>query len=385
MRSLAPFGQALRARLPVRARTAALSGVLLLALLAASALCFHWLSAKHFPTDTAETLTLQFAERTLLAVCIVLLALAIGLRRLGARTPIWLRLACEVLLVPCAYAIGLAVIHLALSLVELESWAGFQRAAFYSAAVFALPVALIPGIYRPRGFAVVMAVLLMVVFGDLIYLRYFGNILPVLAIGGGGQLWDVRDIIFKYTRGRDAWLLLVFAVSVALPFVWPKPRKAEAPLALRGALDLLMVCTSVAFLLPLPGLVQRWMDSDRSWRVLNGTDAVQDSGIVVAHIKEIARSVRDARQHGQISDEEFAKLRMYHEARASVPTDDPDFGLARGTNLLLLQVEAMQKWVIGAHQRGQELTPFLNRLRDRAWFFDRLYDETGDSSTSDCE
>jgi phosphoglycerol transferase MdoB-like AlkP superfamily enzyme len=45
----------------------------------------------------------------------------------------------------------------------------------------------------------------------------------------------------------------------------------------------------------------------------------------------------------------------------------------------------MQKWVIGAHDHGQELTPFLNRLRDRAWFFDRLYDETGDSSTADAE
>ena len=385
LRRLAPLSETLQARIPLRARKPVLAGALVLALFGASALCFHWLADKHFPAQTAETLTLAFAERTLLVVCAVLLSLAINLRLLGARAPLWLRLASELLLVPCAYAIGLAVIYLSLSLVDLESWAGFQRAAFYSAAVFALPVALIPGFYRARGFAVVMGLLLLIVFGDLIYLRYFGNILPVLAIGGGGQLWDVRDIIVKYTRGRDAWLLLVFAVSVALPFVWPRPNKADAPRTLRSALDLLMVCTSLAFLLPLPGLVQRWMDSDRSWRVLNGTDAVQDSGIVVAHIKEIARSIRDARQHGQISDEDFAKVRKYHEARASAPTDDPDFGLARGTNLLLLQVEAMQKWVIGARDRGQELTPFLNRLRDRAWFFDQLYDETGDSSTSDCE
>ncbi len=90
---------------------------------------------------------------------------------------------------------------------------------------------------------------------------------------------------------------------------------------------------------------------------------------------------------GSISEDDFAKVRAYHQARAAGPPgeDDPDFGLARGTNLLLLQVEGMQKWVVGAHQRGQELTPFLNRLRDRAWFFDHMYDETGDSSTSDCE
>ena len=387
LRRLAPFGEAVRARFPLRGRPAAITAALLLGIVGLSALCFRWLAGMHFPAQTAETLTLASAPRTLLTVCIVLLGLALGLRLLNARAraKMWLCLASELLLVPCAYLIGLAVIYLALSSIDLESWNGFQRAAFYSAAVFALPVALIPGFYRARGFAVVIGLLLAIVFGDLIYLRYFGNIMPVLAISSGGQLWDVRDIIVKYARGRDAWLLLVFAVSVSLPFLWPKPRKADAPRALRAALDLLMVCTCVSFLLPLSDLVQRWMDSDRSWRVLNGTDAVQDSGIVVAHIKEIARSVRDARQHGSISDEDFAKLEKYHEARASGESDDPDFGLARGTNLLLLQVEAMQKWVIGAHQRGQELTPFLNRLRDRGWFFDHIYDETGDSSTSDCE
>jgi len=381
---LAPHIEALRARVPAGARRAVWIAAISLGLLGVSAIALFSLSREGFPARS-EQLVLAFPQRTLFSVCGILLTLALGLRWLNVRAPIWLRLACEFALVPCAYAIGLAVIHLSLSLTELSSWNGFERAAFYSACAFALPIALIPGAYRARGFGWVMGLLLLIVFGDLIYLRYFGNILPVLAISSGGQLWDVRDIIFKYARGRDAWLLLVFAVSVALPFLWPKPHKADAPVALRAALDLLLVGTCVAFLLPISGLVQRWMDSDRSWRVLNGTDAVQDSGIVVAHIKEIARSIRDARQHGSISEEDFAKLKSFHEARAQGPTDDPDFGLARATNLLILQVEGMQKWVIGARYRGQEVTPFLNRLRDRAWYFDRLYDETGDSSTSDAE
>jgi phosphoglycerol transferase MdoB-like AlkP superfamily enzyme len=343
------------------------------------------LAARFWLERFPDTLTGGFAPGLLLQVSALLVSLAVALRLLGARAPVWLRLLCEALLVPCAYLIGLGIIYLTLSLVDLEIWNGFKRAAFFSAAVFALPVALVPGAYRARGFGLVMALFLLIVFGDLIYLRYFGNILPVLAFGAGGQIWDVRDIIVKYTQRRDAYLLPVLAASAALPFVWPRSPKREVPLALRGALDLLLVLTSLAFLLPIPGIVQRWMDSDRSWKVLNGTDAVQDSGIVVAHIKEIARSIRDAREHGTITDAEFAKVRAYHQARAQESTTDPDFGIARGSNLLILQVEAMQKWVIGAHVRGQELTPFLNRLRERAWFFDHLYDETGDSSTSDCE
>ena len=85
-------------------------------------------------------------------------------------------------------------------------------------------MALIPGVFRVRGFAVVLCLFSLVVFGDLIYLRYFGNILPVLAIGSGGQIWDVRDIIIKYTHGADAWLLLILATSVGLAVLWPKAK-----------------------------------------------------------------------------------------------------------------------------------------------------------------
>lgn len=385
---LARMREQLAARLPARFRGAAQLALLGLFTLSVAYVCFQRLEADRWPELFLDTLKPSMAQPLLLGACGALIAIALGFRLLRWRATIWTRLAAEALLVPCAYLIGLAVIYLSLSLVDLELWAGFKPSAFYSAAVFALPVALVPGAYRARGFGAVMAFFMLIVFGDLIYLRYFGNILPVLAFGAGGQIWDVRDIIIKYTQRRDAWLLLVLASSIALPFIWPraaKDRGTRAPLWLRGALDLLAVLTCVAFILPIPGIVQRWMDSDRSWKVLNGTDAVQDSGIVVAHIKEVSRSIRDARQHSTITDADLVKLRQYHAARAVETTTDPEFGIARGTNLLILQVEAMQKWVIGAHVRGQELTPFLNRLHDHALFFDRLYDETGDSSTSDCE
>ncbi len=372
-------------RVPPRARGIAFGSALGLAILGASYALYRRSTANGWPERLPDALPPDFAPALLVQVPAFLVGLALTLRLLGGRTPRALRLLAEAALVPCAYLVGLGIIHLTLSLVDLEMWPGFKRAAFFSAAVFALPVAAIPSAQRSRGFGLVMALFLLVVFGDLIYLRYFGNILPVLAFGAGGQIWDVRDIVLKYTLKKDAWFLPVAVASVALPFVWPKAPKRFVPRALSRALDALLLVSCVAFVLPISDIVQKWMDSDRSWKVLNGTDAVQDSGIVVAHIKEVARSIRDAREHGTISDAEFAKVSAYHEARAAESMSDPDFGLARGTNLLILQVEAMQKWVIGAHVRGQELTPFLNRLRERAWFFDHLYDETGDSSTSDCE
>ena len=151
LRRLAPFAAALRARIPLRARTLALSFALALALFGGERAVLSLAYGRAVPD----------ADRRDPDAAVCAAPAARGVRRAarsgarfapaGARAPIWLRLAAELLLVPCAYAIGLAIIYLSLSLIELESWNGFQRAAFYSAAVFALPVALIPGFYRARG------------------------------------------------------------------------------------------------------------------------------------------------------------------------------------------------------------------------------------------
>ncbi|HEY4103344.1 MAG TPA: hypothetical protein VGM44_05610, partial [Polyangiaceae bacterium] len=273
----APLLRAGCERIPERARPWSQYAVLALAAICLVFAFERVLESSHFLEHLPSELTPAFAPELLLEVPLALLLLAGGLRLLDKFAfvvPAWARMAAEALLVPAAYLLGLAIIYQALVLVDLQLWPGFKPAAFASAAVFALPVALVPGAYRARGFGIVFGLLLLIVFGDLIYLRYFGNILPVLAISSGGQIWDVRDIIFKYTQRRDAWLLPALAASVALPFLWPKTPKRDAPLAARALLDFLLVCSALAFLLPVSTIVQSWMDNDRSWRVLNGTDAV---------------------------------------------------------------------------------------------------------------
>ncbi len=63
-----------------------------------------------------------------------------------------------------------------------------------------------------------------------------------------------------------------------------------------------------------------------------------------------------------------------------------DFGVAEGMNLIVIQVEAMQNFVIGREYEGQEITPFINSLLEEdTYYFDRYYQQTGSGNTSDAE
>jgi lipoteichoic acid synthase len=69
--------------------------------------------------------------------------------------------------------------------------------------------------------------------------------------------------------------------------------------------------------------------------------------------------------------------------RADVPP--VPFGAFRGFNVIYIQMESIQQFLIGSKLQGQEVTPNLNRLAQRGLSFTRCYPQTGMGNTSDAE
>lgn len=62
------------------------------------------------------------------------------------------------------------------------------------------------------------------------------------------------------------------------------------------------------------------------------------------------------------------------------------WGLAEGRNVFIIQVEAMQNFVIGRSYEGQEIMPNLNALiANDSFYFDQYYYQIGGGNTSDAE
>ncbi|QIB69053.1 LTA synthase family protein [Aminipila butyrica] len=66
--------------------------------------------------------------------------------------------------------------------------------------------------------------------------------------------------------------------------------------------------------------------------------------------------------------------------------EGPLFGVAKGKNLVVIQVESLQNFTIGLNYNGKEVTPFLNSLlEDKTVYFDNYYQQVGTGNTSDAE
>jgi phosphoglycerol transferase MdoB-like AlkP superfamily enzyme len=64
---------------------------------------------------------------------------------------------------------------------------------------------------------------------------------------------------------------------------------------------------------------------------------------------------------------------------------DPMFGAYKGSNVILIQAEAFQNFMIRRFVGGQEVTPNLNKLIGNSVYFDHFYNQTALGRTSDAD
>ncbi|MBQ4353412.1 MAG: LTA synthase family protein [Clostridia bacterium] len=67
-------------------------------------------------------------------------------------------------------------------------------------------------------------------------------------------------------------------------------------------------------------------------------------------------------------------------------SDSDVWGIAEGRNVIIIQVEALQNFVLGRSYEGQEIMPNLNALiAQDSFYFDRYYYQIGGGNTADAE
>jgi len=99
------------------------------------------------------------------------------------------------------------------------------------------------------------------------------------------------------------------------------------------------------------------------------------------HIKDILNKLTGNGIPGRDSGYMHAVTDSYEEEK-----DGPLFGVAEGKNLIVIQIESLQNFVINKTYNGQEITPNLNEIiRGNTIYFDHYYQQIGSGNTSDAE
>jgi len=86
-----------------------------------------------------------------------------------------------------------------------------------------------------------------------------------------------------------------------------------------------------------------------------------------------------------ITAAEKAYVTSWNNNRPAPQTPGSSFGIAKGKNVILVQMESFESFVIGRSLEGQEITPNLNKLIKESIYYSNYHDQVGTGRTADGE
>ncbi len=218
-------------------------------------------------------------------------------------------------------------------------------------------------LWIPYGLYAAFTILM---FCDVTFNAYFNGYLPVNAAGSAKYLGDVLDVIKEVVRPEFGLLFLDLPL-LAVAVVGARRRGAQffnvkwLPKTILIWMVSLLILGSVSLSLPLRSAGNLEFFSVHIKDVLQASTGFGD------------RSVYSGSRSFYFLTKEERENRL--------------FGIARDKNLIVIQMESLQNFVINREYEGQEITPVLNSLirEDGSLYFDRYYMQIAAGNTSDAE
>lgn len=232
-------------------------------------------------------------------------------------------------------------------------------------------------------------ILSFIILADTIYFRYFEDLISsavllqikqMSSLGSSvGGLFSWKDfVLFADVFLFTALLILFFKKLTLIKNANPALRLATGLLA--GAAGAWL------FFYPLHDFMQKGgaylfdktLSSMRVYEVtgllgFHGYDTYKYLDEYVFNKKEVsAKDRQDAQDWFKEKNEKQGTKTGYE-------------GKAAGKNLIMVQLEAYQNYIIGKKVNGQEITPNLNKLKKESLYFNDIHHQTASGRTSDAE
>ena len=261
---------------------------------------------------------------------------------------------------------------------------------FFSSLGFVLLLSGISQLFKPhwrRIFLFVINLLMtFIMLSDLLYYRYYSDVISIPVLLQIGQTDTLEESVLYLFKLSD---VLFFGDLILLAAFHFLAKKRIFKLTLNSKRNYKQaICTILLAALLIGsgfGYLRIEMGKGLFASVLDQTFFVNKIGLMNFHLFDTFRFVKDQTSRGKLTAQDKALLEKWLQAKENPAPQGKYFGLAKGKNLIVVQLEAFQNFVLGQTINGQEITPNLNALAKSSLYFPNFYYQTGQGNTSDAE
>lgn len=242
------------------------------------------------------------------------------------------------------------------------------------------------------------------IFSDLIYFRYFKDFISIPVLFQAGQVGELGDSIWSSIYWSDMILFADLPIGLAVIgwIVWRRrtARKQEDRTAVRTVRSGLrrflwrLIPAALSFTIGWALIYYPVEEQKNGWArgLFDGAwwniPIYNVTGLLGFHGYDAYRYAKENWLGNKLTKEEEQQAKTWFDERKSLQQEmesEPLFGEYEGKNILVVQMEAFQQFVIGQSIGGEEITPNLNKLIDKSMYFPNFYHQTGQGHTSDAD
>jgi lipoteichoic acid synthase len=233
---------------------------------------------------------------------------------------------------------------------------------------------------------IVIDILATILFiSDAWYYRGFTGFLNFFLLSQTSNLDNLGSSILSMSRPVD----IIFILDIVLLIIYVLCNK-ELYKGLKRNASLFLI----TLIIPVLYLTYIHIKVDVYNRCFNGQYAFRQSwapnqtmcdlGPIGYHIYDTYRFYENSKAY-VLSTEEKKEINTWYDNNNENLPDNQYAGMLKGKNLLVIQWESLENFVVNQKIQGQEITPNLNKLLKNSFYFDNYHENINNGTSSDAD
>ncbi len=220
---------------------------------------------------------------------------------------------------------------------------------------------------------------------DIWYFRGFQTVPSLMLLKQTANLDNLGDSIFSMASPYDLLFFVDFIILIIAFIIFRKSFK-NCKSNWKGTLIVLLVSICYIGYVPFNINILKRENVRNSYLFSNydPTNTVEYFSPIGYHIFDIYNVYKNSKPY-KMTDEDEAKIKEYYDFKNENLPDNEFKGMFKGKNLLVIQVESLEDFVINQKVDGQEITPNINKLLNNSIYFPNIFDQVNEGTSSDSD
>ncbi|HHD2753415.1 TPA: LTA synthase family protein [Clostridium perfringens] len=220
---------------------------------------------------------------------------------------------------------------------------------------------------------------------DIWYFRGFQTVPSIMLLKQTANLDNLGDSIFSMATPYDLLFFVDFIILIIAFIIFRKSFK-NCKSNWKGTLAVLIISICYIGYVPFNVNVLKRENVKNSYLFSNydPTDTVEYFSPVGYHIFDIYNVYKNSKPY-EMTAEDQAQIKEYYDFKNENLPDNEYKGMFKGKNLIVIQVESLENFVINQKIDGQEITPNINKLLNNSIYFPNIFEQVNEGTSSDSD